>query len=38
MAKVTPAIPEIALPCVSAALPEKFTSRGTMGVDYVTVC
>src|SRR5260370_26863255 len=33
MAKVTPAIPAIGLPCASAALPEKFTRRGTTAGD-----
>src|SRR5260370_42195550 len=32
MAKVTPTIPEIALPSASAILPEKFTRRGTMAI------
>src|ERR1700730_9969736 len=35
MAKVTPAIPEIGLPCASAALPVKFTRRGTGADDCV---
>jgi len=37
MANVKPAIPEIALPCESATLPEKFTKRGTVGEDNVAV-
>src|ERR1700680_2856967 len=35
MAKVTPAIPGIGLPCASAVLPVKFTRRGTVGEDDV---
>src|ERR1700738_625651 len=35
MAKVTPAIPAIGLPCASAALPVKFTRRGTGADDCV---
>src|ERR1700687_1997534 len=35
MARVTPAIPAIGLPCASAALPVKFTRRGTGADDCV---
>src|SRR5258708_14456357 len=35
MANVTPAIPAIGLPCASAALPVKFTRRGTGADDCI---
>src|SRR5260370_2520800 len=35
MARVTPASPEIGVPCASAALPVKFTRRGTGADDCV---
>src|SRR5271157_922133 len=38
MAKVTPAMPEMAFPCSFTAVPEKFTQRGTVAEEVGACC